>query len=134
MPGPHGSKQSCRQMAEEYKVSFRHTNPRLRTQVSCGPRRALQINAMRGRLTSQSNSRSNAAFSGWPRVFLLIVWAEIGAVVGDHFCLPGGPCVVSMGTERTLCTAHAPVCARVTRSQVKITTKNKSMKNSEQIY
>lgn len=59
-------------------------------------------------------------FFGCHNVFVLGVWAKICAVVSDHLCLPAVPCEVSMGTKRTLCSAHAPINARVTRSQVKI--------------
>lgn len=117
MPEPHGSKQSCGQMAEEYKVSFRHKKPRLLAQVSPGS--CFQLNLISLILTNQKKvqTRCNAAFFGRPKTFVGGIRAEIRAIDGDHLCpptlLPSG---VSMGTKGTLCSAHAPY----TRSQMRI--------------
>lgn len=45
------------------------------------------------------------------------IWAKMCAIDGDHLCPPAVlPSGVSMGTEWTLCSAHAPY----TRSQMRI--------------
>lgn len=94
MPEPHGSKQSCGQMAEEYKVSFRHKKPRLLTQVSPGS--CFQSNLISLILTNQKKSKQDATqrFSD----ALKPLWEEFGlkfvrstATTSVHLpCYPAG--------------------------------------------